>query len=569
MIPLADIRISVSDGYRLLELTEALDISLAEQRLTTKKQQRYTEATRSGDTAVLKKHVICCPHCEKQVPAYARYADPCFETLSPISRRLSPDTVSAWASLQYSFCPQEVDTLIFNRVYTPRKLVFTCPHCGRKSRESRGSMDVTASAGRGKVTLTCKTHDLGDLLRLPWGRRSKAHPLLPLEERVVFNLNSGKCWISLLSADGSLLAIRNICGCDDWKDSILFRLLEENRRVKKGVAARFRRLWPDALPFSAREITPANLVLLCRHVGFPRSFYARTPFTGGGHLAVRSFRAAVKKLHTPAGLQRMLRQSSLPQVKSLRKRFFLSPEYAFYLPELEFLYGCLGNTDLFSQLFDRSFTFELLAFLHRYPYDPESDSGPGVFLRDYAAVRSPHSLLSRLESRMGEMRIYAIHYSCLSPAGRMREQKTWARETVRCCPVFPYSVPMRGSRIPDTRVDGYDFVLLKTLDDCHKAGAALHNCLKEWEICSNPVFAVKKGDRYLAAIEVLDDRRILQAYAERNMPIDLSPKLCLAYEKWVRMFRLSEYDDEDEEEDPDDRIPHRPRLIPLLENTYF
>ncbi len=566
---MADIHISVSDGYRILEQTETVDIFLAHQWLTTKKQHRYTGAVRDGDLATLTKHVLRCPHCENQIPAYARFANPCFDTFYPSSRRLSPDAVSAWASLQYSFCPQEVDTLVLNRVYTPDGRPFTCPHCGRESRKYRTSMPVTASTRRGKVTLSCITHDLGDLLRLPWARRTRLRPTLPLEERVVFNLKTGKCWISMRSADGALLAIRNICGDGDWKDSILFRLLEENRRVKKAAAACFRRLWEGPLPFSSQEVTPERLVLLCRHVGFPRSFYTRTPFGEGGHLAVRSFRSAAKKLHTPTGLQQMLRQSLLPQTKAVRKQFFRSPEYAFYLPELEFLYGCLGNTDLFLQLFDRPFTFELLAFLHQYPYFPESCSGPGVFFRDYASVRSPHSLLSRLEHRMGEMRVYAIHYSCLSPAARKREQKTWARESIRCCPVFPHSVPMRTSRIPDTRVDGYDFVLLKTLEDCHKAGAALHNCLEEWEMGGNPVFAVKKGARYLAAIEVENDNRILQAYADRNTPMPLSPKLFHAYQKWARMFGLSEAEDEDPDDVPDERVPPRTRLIPLLENTYF
>lgn len=554
----------IPDGYRVLEETRILDILLAHRLLITKKQRRYTSAARDGDSAVLRKHYILCPHCEKRVPAYARFVSPCFDTFFPVPAPVPRDTVDAWASPQYSFYPREWNTLEFNPVCVPEGGSFLCPHCGRESREYRADVPVRVSSRRGKLTLSCKTHDLGDLLRLNWGSYKAGRPRLPLEERAVFNLNTGKCHLALFSGEGTLLAIRNIFDSSDWQGSLLFRLLEENRRVKKLTAAHLRRYWPGQMPFSARELDPRVLVLLCRFVGFPRNFYGRTPFGEGSHIAARSFRATARRLHTPEGLQAMVRQSSLPQVKSVRRQLFQSPEYGFYLRELEFLYGCFGNTDLFMQLFDRPFTFQLLAFLHQYPTDPESGSGPGVFFRDYAAVCSPRSLLNRLETRLGEVRIYAVHYSCLPPAARKREQQSWAREAVRCFPTVPHSLPTRVSRIPDTRINGYDFVLLRTLDACHRAGAQLDNCLQEWEADANPVFAVKKGKRYLAAIEVSRDSCILQAYADHNLPLDLHPGLYAAYQKWMQMYALVEM----EEDDPEEAVA-RPRLLPLLENSVF
>lgn len=69
-------------GYRICERKESMDVDDAVQILSSKKQRKYTSACRHDqDTIVeLTRHVLVCPFCGNEVPAYARYLEPIFDS---------------------------------------------------------------------------------------------------------------------------------------------------------------------------------------------------------------------------------------------------------------------------------------------------------------------------------------------------------------------------------------------------------------------------------------------------------------------------------------------------------
>ena len=555
---------TIYDGYQIIKKSKIMDISIAQEELRTKKQKRYTSAKRDGSHAVLTKHLILCPHCRKRHPAYARYLGVCFGTFHATHTRISRETIDAWGTPQYSFLPEEETTLILNQVYHPNGGTYHCPYCKKDSRENRTTKEAMVRYERKRISVICQTNDLGDLFKVPWAYRTNSHITLPLTEKVMFNFRTGKVHITLYSGTGDRIAVSNIIKPENWKNSTVYKLLNDNFLIRRLVIQAFRSVWNDNLPFSVSELTPDHLVLLCAYIGYPQSFYLKIPYAQGEYRVDKSFSTIAKKIHTSQGLLQVLKHTQFPQCKSIRRLFYRNPDYAFYIPEFEILYECLQNTDIFLMMFDRAFTFSLLTFLHQYRGSTESGIGPAVFFKDYARIKSPQSLLLKMENSISELQVYAVHYACMDLPFRKREQKKWKCEAVSCHPSVLYSVPMASCSIPDTRIDGFDFTLLKTKAQYQETGQELHNCLGSWQYFNNPVFAVKEQSKYVAAIEVRNNTTILHALGKYNLSIRFEPNLYSAYKKWKRANNLDEDHGSRSEDDYD-----QTDVLTYLDNVCF
>ena len=108
------------------------------------------------------------------------------------------------------------------------------------------------------------------------------------------------------------------------------------------------------------------------------------------------------------------------------------------------------------------------------------------------------------------------------------------------------SVPMHDlpENATDCVIDRYRFKWLRTKKEYQEAGRALDNCLKLWEPCDNPVVAVYKGRKIIAAIEV-EGKYLRQALRIHNTAIDKQSALYSAIKKWSSsnsyQIRLEEY----------------------------
>ena len=67
------IKLKIPCGYKIVEKNKTLPFDNARKLLSTKKIGRYTSVTKQRDDILLSSHVIKCPYCDGETPAYSHY----------------------------------------------------------------------------------------------------------------------------------------------------------------------------------------------------------------------------------------------------------------------------------------------------------------------------------------------------------------------------------------------------------------------------------------------------------------------------------------------------------------
>lgn len=551
-------KFNIPDGYRIEESrTRYDDVDGVVSFLSGRGANRVTAAVKCEENqAILVKHRLVCPHCRAVLPAYARYLRGYFKVLTPVAKKVSNHAIDAWGGAQSSLWDDAEETLILNQVYIPHEQ-YTCPKCSLASIPARGSIPVTITNDRKKVTITCCTTDIGELFRVPWKAKHISSLAFPYHERVTFNLKTGRSYISLQDNNMNRLATRNISAPGDWRGSKLYQLLSENTLVRRSVKRCIQAHWTTPIPLPTKDLTPDLLVKLVAYVDYPAFFYSRIPAAEDEYRAEKSFQRMSHMMHTAGNYQSAIRQHTTLWPKSIRRLLYSFPDYGFYLPEIELLGRLFPNADSFRAIFGRSFTYSLLSFFHQY-----RNSNIASFFSDYIQVKGTKSLLSKLEQKCDEVLLYALHYSCLTTTAQISERERWKNDRhIRCIPKARYALPMRCNvRIPDTQVGEFKFIQLKSKSEYLDASSQLNNCLKNWEATGNPVFVIRRKQQILGAIEVDDNGRIIQAKGKHNM---LIPEICeSAYAQWKDKYHLVDADLQQEIDD--DEFPYGHHYFPAM-----
>ncbi len=528
--------LELPDGFRLIGRESRVDIFRARELLLSKKRRSFTSALRRGDEVTLTRHVIECPWCRAETPACL----PLPGTAGGVTRR----AVSEWSDPQYSLFERERGELILNAVRRPDK-VFDCPNCGQSSGPFQGNHTVRIGVGPGRLSVSCRSADLKGLLSLARGAGCESAKLcFPLTETLSFDLRSGRSSLRVADRGGEVLAETDVTrNGKEWRETTVYKLLEANDLLKRKLRAAFARIYEGEIPFPAKELSPLNAVAMTRFQGFPRIFYDAIPYDADDGQIEPSFAAAASGIRRAQDLPAVLESSALPGVKSLKRAMFSTPGLFFYLPELETLWPIFGDVNVFTGFLESEHVFAALAFLHQYP-------GAADFLRDYREEAGSPALLALMKKRREAVEVHALRYAAMGPDAREKARASWKRAGGRLRTLQGCSIPMpRGSRsIRDCVVDGYSFEWLRTRSDYVRAGRALRNCLTGWSALSNPVVAVKRSARTVAAIEVAG-REIVQARAACNLPLSEDEELAAAYGKWKEKNALSERSSEYDFED--------------------
>lgn len=174
---------------------------------------------------------------------------------------------------------------------------------------------------------------------------------------------------------------------------------------------------------------------------------------------------------------------------------------------------------------------------------------PEFYNSEYTcSVRSEKSLCSLLINNALALNNQAIRYCALSPACKKAEQTKWKKDRHffdHCNPYAfshdsDFSTPMCQvpEHIHNCIIDRFQFKWLTTKKEYRDAGRQLHNCLVSWSSYDNPVVAVCKGAKIIAAIEV-DGKHIVQARRIHNTEIDKNSALYSSIKKWCNKFSLT------------------------------
>lgn len=517
--------IELPDGFQLIERESTMDVLQARDLLLSRKKRNLTSAVRNGDEATVTWHVIECPYCRSQVPAYYRYVGK--------APAVSRSTITTWAEQQYSLFENLGNKLIFNNVYNPRE-TYMCPRCKQKSRPFRGNNVIQFCAENKKLRISCKSTDLRGVLDLAKATKMKLNRIqLPLTEVLEFNMRNGHSSIRIKDRDDSVILVLDITsGGNDWRSTTIYKSIDTNILVKRKLRKAFGWVYEGKVPFDVNEISPANAVAMTRFEGFPKVFYDSVPYACSDEKIDPSFSRLAKKIRREQDLPIILEKSALPQAKSLRRIMFLSPGLFFYLPEIERLWEIINDINYFTRLLESSNAFVLLSFLHQYP-------GALIFLREYGNIKGTANLYALMSKNWREVADYSVHYCSMSSDAQRKEHDNWKHVKSSLKIQQGYSIPMpAGSKaIKDCTIDGFSFEWLRTKNDYIRTGTALNNCLKEWTPYSNPVVAVKTNSRAVAAIEI-HENMIVQAKGANNMPIRRNKHLSSAYEQWKKRYAL-------------------------------
>lgn len=539
-----EIVIQVPSGYQVICKREERDVFDAGALLRTKKRYMYTSAQRYGDKAVLQRHLIKCPFCGYEVPAYAHFLHP----KVPDNRRIVPrGVVDAWSNPQHSFFEDDNASLVLNEVFIPESR-YLCKKCGRESPHDRGSKEVRVVSERNKIIVSCKAQMkyVFDLLMKYSSQSSKLR--FPLIECVEFNLGNGHVSLAVRNDDGSAVLIRDITYAKHlWKNAETYDAIKDNFLVRRALKRCFTKIYGGMLPFSPSELSPESFIAMTQFVGYPRAFYDTIPYELSSENIERSFVAISRRMHSTHYLDRLYASTALPRMKSIRKLFFSEPGFFFYIHEAEILWSVFADPNHYRNLLAMPRIYELLSNLRQYP-------GVYLFLQDYKAIKGAGHLLASLTSKFDATLEYAVNYCSMSTIARKRDQKAWNKKNVSARRRITHSIPMQMGchGIKDSCVDGYTFSWLRTKYEYSQAGSALRNCLAAWSVDNNPVVVVKKGEIFKAAIEIKDGC-VVQARAIHNAPIEHDEKLNKAIEKWklinqLKPIRFIVGDDEDDED---------------------
>lgn len=529
--------VSIPKGYKILKKVTSVDAFTAfNDILCSKKQFRYTcaDVNSKENTVELTRHFVVCPICSQLTPAYRHF----IHRFKPV-RKFSRNEADIWSRETMSLFQCEDKTKI--NLYKPivENDAFRCMHCGADSKASEQQLQVGLIEERHRLTVTYPINNIGDIVRINWTKKSLSIEELPLYESVTFNFRKGTTYLMLKTFTGTLLAARDITrGVEDLDfTSPVIDLLSDNVIVKRKLKKLFSTYWGKSLPFKEYELDIFKLGLATAFIGYEdRAFFSYIPCDSQTSLIEKSYKKIARKLHIYDNIVSIYESSSLPRIKSVKRRFFSNPVLFFYTEELERLWQCTGREpNFFCSFLDSEQAFSVLSFLHDFPNSLEL----------YEAVSKAGVLLQFKDALFDypkEVNEYALYYSSLNPRKKTEAlaklKKTSCKRMRFADRASEYflSIPDRKmiNSIPTQLMEGYVFSSLKTINDYVIAGQDLHNCLGATEF-ETPIVGVMKKGRYVAAIQVdVNEKIILQAYLERNRDIDTDENIFSAFKKWCR-----------------------------------
>lgn len=541
-----DITLKIPNGFTILEKKRTVDAVTACKLLNSRRLLHYTRAERHKENYEITWHVIRCPYCGRETPAYLKYLQP-RELLKGFVRKKAPEE---FVSQQLSFYDTGIQkTFLVQNPIRPNK--FHCPRCGLVSTAAEPTEFLTVKSSDSVVSVEREIPDFSDLMEIDWINELAINDLTGLREKLVFDFEQGRTYLQIVNETGVCKQL-DLTETDSMPtNDILEQQLKTNIQLKMTLRTAFQRRQKEPLPFALSELELPQWILLTQFQGFPRAFYDQIPFSKENPNALHgSFIHIAEQLRTPEAAMAALKNSSLPDIKSVRKLFLEHPGYFFYLKECAMLYGILQDPNLLCRALQprRSFmSYLTLGFLHRCP-------GAIKFYQDYARIMGAVGLCRRLESKkIGcENYGYIENYVLSEPDMQEAEHRRWKEKKCHfvrshqegfCLPI----APMPPEDIPNSEIDGFSFRWLRSEREYAAAGKAMSNCLGDWEIEEGPVLTVTpnlKGQKGIpvAAVEVesypRDAKLINQALEAGNKRIEKGSPLYLALRKWCERFNV-------------------------------
>ena len=531
----------------MIEKIKRVDLWEAEKILLSRKQRYFTKATRKDFEVGLVGNYLVCPYCNREFVANSNYF--LFKRNRKLHNvRVPKERIREWSSKQISFFDEEHKE---NTIYISTPLqpfnIFECPKCKRTSKFSENTRQIKINRDKQKVQLCTEIIGLEEIFALKWASSDVISITFPMYEIITFDIGEGKVFLKMVDKNDDIISEREVTMAPELLEgSATDTVINSNTIVSRIIMRFFREVWGMNLPYTSKEITIENLFKMTAFVGYQREFYSGIPYTLNTMSIDETFKDDVIRLHNATNVEKIFRDSSLPQVKSIKRMFYKETSLLFYLEEAIKIWNIVLDYNLFCEILSVDCVYEMLADLHTRP-------GMLLYINDYCKLKGTRALIKSIAANWSGVAGKAIDYSCMSDVARNKIQEEWKKkndidEFYR--KKHMYSIPMHKpeQNIKDCNIDGYSFKWLLNSNEYFIAGEKLENCLGSWNAQNSPVVCVKKNKKYVAAIEVKNGY-IIQARGCDNSCIESDPQLYAAYEKWKKAHNLEVYDDDLDDDD--------------------
>lgn len=522
-------QVDVSSSYRMVSHIETMEASAALVAIRSDDACKYSSAILNEDYSVtLTSYEIVCPYCAN-VHAIKRHNQ---------LMRWHIDTMIAWADPQLTLFPEEYKSELF--FFSPKLHHFTCPKCSKQSDNRNRESSIWVTHQKNKVVVRSEVTDLGNILQMPYLPHRFFSVEFPFYEQIEFNFRNGHTCIRVMTDNDRILhtvditnspAILAECELADW--------LYKHESVKQMIIECFQTVSKSAIPMEPCDVSIEDFVFLTRFVGYDKGFYTAIPYDKETLVIDRSFRK-LDKLHTIKNAVDYLTRFSFAKYKSTRKQICEMAGLLFYLAECDILFRAVGDVNVFRNILESRYAFDMLITLHEHPISSE-------FLVDYCKIKGATSLFKKINSERCswfDFRWYMLNYCSLSQYSRSLEHKKWKDRssfdfTDRTKPTR-YSLPLIQGSPKDAKcvINGFAFKPLRNTSECFKVGKELRNCLGGWESYDSMVIAVIFQNDVVAAFEIWD-KAIAQAHTYKNGSIDEIEGLPAAIEAWAKRNQIS------------------------------
>ena len=515
------IALDIPTGFRISNRQKTVDYVTACELLSSKKQRYYKKAEKQDRRIVLYWQKIKCPNCGSEFSPY-RFT-------RTVKNRIPQVRIYEWTGFQLSLFNNNRSSILYiGNDFDGLNWSPVCLKCGCRASVSENSEKVIIESDNDTIQISRVSHKENTV-----------------SERITFDFKTGEttfinpdCTRFKERSDEKNYFKRKI----NEKVGALENLLSNNAIVKRKLRRLFQEKWAAKIPYADKDLTLEKFALMTRFINFNRRFYDAIPFDVDSTNIEKSFEYVANELRDEQSVIRLLKESMIPDCKSVRRLFFQHPEWIFYLRECEFLYGIIEDINLFCKAINCNDIIQVLICIHIYPLTKE-------FYKDFLNTIGKRHFCDWITTDINYINRFAREYCALSDYGKEREQMRWKKEVKNLTGSNLWSVlyvrqnfstlmhPV-NEEIRDCIVNGYSFQWLRSKYDYAKAGEQLGNCLKLWSAKDLPVVAVYFNSKIVAAIEVCN-REVIQAYKAHNERIEEDSALGKVITKWKKKNHLT------------------------------
>jgi len=456
------IKLKIPCGYKTIEKNVTLPFNDARRLLSTKKLGRYTSIKKQNEDILLSSHIIKCPYCASETPAYSHY----LYDFGKMHYSLQRELINNFLDSQISFLEEE-NFLWLNNPEN-YKGEFYCKKCGNVSSASTKTLDICITSTNSSVYISRQITSIEDLMTLDWMDSVDINFSFPFKETVELNIKTGESYIFLTDSSDNIIQKEDFWGNLNLVEKCFFdMLIRKNRLVRRKLRKVFQEVSGFEAPFTMAELSLRHFVLMTKFTGLKKSFYDAIPLLKNKTRIDESFSYITDRIRNQESIMKLLNTTSLPDIKSIRKIFHENPGLIFYIKECEELFNITKNIDCLRLLLCNSEAYNILSHLHAYP-------GLAIFYYDYCKEKGSVLFTKHLIKSVQALNIKAAQYTLLSADVQKKESALWKGKKYFVLETFNleffcinFSLPLAtlNESIKDYRIGKFQFKKLRTTAD--------------------------------------------------------------------------------------------------------